>query len=578
MRSAMRRPAGPGRAPTGGGIGYARRPAPAGVRARLRVDEVEAAQRAIRHGDRDGSERRVDARSLDGHGLAPPVAGSTGRWRRRPATVARPRPAPRARAPARRRRPGAGRGPRPGTRRSRRTRAWPGSARSTARCRACGTGARPARPGCRPARAGTDRPRPRRRPSAATPRAPAVRPMPSRSQAATAAGSGNRRVSPPSSTRLAAALDQAARQGGRGGHADLLAEDGAHQGLEAVPRARHAQARVGGQRRREQPAGRQAGRDGQRIRVEIEQPPDPAHQVEQPGRQPGGAAHAQLQRALAGRRDLEGGGAAGRQREGAAIPSGLDIDLLDTRDRAHGQERQQRPPRQRRAEGQAQPHLAARRRIAQVAHSARRAPASQLGRRAAEHRADHVVELAHAAEAAGQRHLDHRQLGGVEQRAGEVGPPRGCHRARRGAQVAREQPAQVALAHAELGGQGAAVAGVERAVLDEPQRARHGGRRAVPGRRAGRRLRPAAPARAKAGRLGRGGAGEEAHVAAQRRAGRTDRPAVDAGGHHRGEEAAVEARVAAAHRLVAADPRPASGVRWYGTGALAAGGFRTRTP
>ncbi len=251
------------------------------------------------------------------------------------------------------------------------------------------------------------------------------------------------------------------------------------------------------------------------------------------------------------RHDLEGGGPAGRQREGAAIPSGLDVDLLHGRHRARGQEGEQRPPGQRRAEGKAQPHLAARREIAQVAHPARCAPAPQLGRGAAEHRADDVVELAHAAEAAGQRHLDHRQLGGVEQRAGEVGAPRRGHRARRGAEVAREQPAQVALADPELGRQRAAVAAVERAVLDEAQPARHRGRRAVPGRRAGRRLRAAAPARAKAGRLGRGRAGEEAHVAAQRRAGRADRPAVDAGGHHRGEEAAVEARVAAAHRLVA---------------------------
>ena len=48
--------------------------------------------------------------------------------------------------------------------------------------------------------------------------------------------------------------------------------------------------------------------------------------------------------------------------------------------------------------------------------------------------------------------------------------------------------------------------------------------------------------------LGRRDRREEPHVLAARRHRRAARPAVDAGGQHRGDEAAVETRVPAAHR------------------------------
>src|SRR5207249_5322605 len=58
-------------------------------------------------------------------------------------------------------------------------------------------------------------------------------------------------------------------------------------------------------------------------------------------------------------------------------------------------------------------------------------------------------------------------------------------------------------------------------------------------------------ARAEARLLGRGSAGEEAHVLSQRRARRADGAAIDAGGLHGGEEPPVEARVSAPGRAVA---------------------------
>ena len=92
---------------------------------------------------------------------------------------------------------------------------------------------------------------------------------------------------------------------------------------------------------------------------------------------------------------------------------------------------------------------------------------------------------------------------------------------------------------------------VERALADQAQRARHGGGRALPGRAARRRLRPAAPAGPEAGLRGRGRRRVEAAVPQQRRARGADGPAVDAGAGDAGEEAPVEAGVAAAQGAVA---------------------------
>src|SRR5690606_23295109 len=67
----------------------------------------------------------------------------------------------------------------------------------------------------------------------------------------------------------------------------------------------------------------------------------------------------------------------------------------------------------------------------------------------------------------------------------------------------------------------------------------------------GRELRPAAQARPEAFALGGRRAREEAAMVAPRRARGAHRAAVDAGGGHADEEAAVEARIVAAQGLVA---------------------------
>ncbi len=92
---------------------------------------------------------------------------------------------------------------------------------------------------------------------------------------------------------------------------------------------------------------------------------------------------------------------------------------------------------------------------------------------------------------------------------------------------------------------------IDHAVADQAQCAADEVAADVPLGRAGRGVRTAPLARAVAGPLGRRGAGVEADVAGLGRDRRAGRPAVDAGGAHRGEEPAVEAAVAALHRAVA---------------------------
>ena len=72
-----------------------------------------------------------------------------------------------------------------------------------------------------------------------------------------------------------------------------------------------------------------------------------------------------------------------------------------------------------------------------------------------------------------------------------------------------EQPPQLALADAEALGQGVDVAVVERAGLDQDERAGDGVRRAAPGAEVRRGLRPAAQAGPKARLLRRRGRGIE---------------------------------------------------------------------
>jgi hypothetical protein len=114
-----------------------------------------------------------------------------------------------------------------------------------------------------------------------------------------------------------------------------------------------------------------------------------------------------------------------------------------------------------------------------------------------------------------------------------------------------EQAAKLALADAEAIGQGLDILLVERAEFDQRQGARDRVRRAAPGAKIGRRLRPAAQAGAKAGLLRSRGGGVERDVLRQRRARRTDRTAIDAGRLHADEQSSVEPGVALQERAVA---------------------------
>ena len=109
---------------------------------------------------------------------------------------------------------------------------------------------------------------------------------------------------------------------------------------------------------------------------------------------------------------------------------------------------------------------------------------------------------------------------------------------------------QLARADAGPGGQRVQVAVVQRAQLDQLQRARHAGGSPGAGP-AARDFRAAAQAGMEAGLLRGRGRGVEDDIARQGRARRTDRTAVDARGLDRGEEASVVAGVAHADGAVA---------------------------
>src|SRR5439155_18104937 len=128
---------------------------------------------------------------------------------------------------------------------------------------------------------------------------------------------------------------------------------------------------------------------------------------------------------------------------------------------------------------------------------------------------------------------------------------RARHPGGRRPEVLREEPPQLAGADAEPIGESVDAAVVQRAGGDQAKRARDDGRGAGPCGRAGSRFGTAAATGPEAGGLGRGRAREPADVLRLRRPDGADGAAVDAGRDHAGEEAAVEATVAAEHGLVA---------------------------
>src|SRR5262249_31594283 len=154
--------------------------------------------------------------------------------------------------------------------------------------------------------------------------------------------------------------------------------------------------------------------------------------------------------------------------------------------------------------------------------------------------AELVVEAADAREARGERDARHGEIGLVDELPGEVEPAGAGDRARGGAELLREEAAEVALADTEPLGQRRRAL-LERALADQPDRAGHGGRGAERRRAAGRGLGAAAEAGAEAGLLGGRGAGEEAHVLAPGQRRGAAGAAVDARRGDAEHEAAFEA-------------------------------------
>src|SRR5687768_11438467 len=145
---------------------------------------------------------------------------------------------------------------------------------------------------------------------------------------------------------------------------------------------------------------------------------------------------------------------------------------------------------------------------------------------------------------------------------------RACDVGWRRAKVRFEQSAHLSRAQAKPIRESVDAFFVERAIANQPQAARHGGRRTLPRRCAGRGVGAAAAARPEALGLSRGRTGVEPDVAAGRRSCRADRAAVNAGRGDAGEEPSVETGIAARERAVAGRgiKRHASVIRWMAPG------------
>jgi len=159
-------------------------------------------------------------------------------------------------------------------------------------------------------------------------------------------------LGPPSAARAKrrAPLDQPAVQAARRRDADLLADDGAHRDLEAVPAPRHPNRRPRRHQRRQAGIAGQTGVDVGKSGIEVEHPAQPE----------GGAVHGDAPGKAQGRdeavpprilRHLEGPVSVA-QADGAAI--GCPLHRLNPLDGAQTEERQHRRPVVRRFVGQPQ--------------------------------------------------------------------------------------------------------------------------------------------------------------------------------------------------------------------------------
>ena len=341
--------------------------------------------------------------------------------------------------------------------------------------------------------------------------------------------------------RLAKPTAEPAGERARRRQADLLPEHRARRRLERIERPGDTQpgarAHVRGQAR----IAREVGGNRRGLGVEIEEPPQPRHH---------GHERARERRRDRGpqRRAL----GIGRHRQPAACAAdggGPQVDAvphqLDAGDRARREVAQHRGPVERRTvlQGDCQ-RLARGRTVAHAPpHRRRRTAVAQL---------HGGIEPPHAAEAAGERHLGHRQRRVDDQLPRQRQPPRLGERERADAQLGAHRAAEVAPGDAQPARQrvdGAVVR--QRALVDATHGRRDHARQRVDRRRPGGQLRAAAEAGAEPGLLRlRGGAKEQAAIAP-----RCPRPAdgaaVDPGRLHADEEQPVEARIPGQERPVA---------------------------
>src|SRR5687767_8796320 len=125
-------------------------------------------------------------------------------------------------------------------------------------------------------------------------------------------------------------------------------------------------------------------------------------------------------------------------------------------------------------------------------------------------------------------------------------PPRLCDRDRGGSDVHREEPSELPFTDADPLRERRDVCVIERAIFDEPERARDRARCSTPRAEIRRCLRPTAKAGTKPCFLRSGRGRKEDDVLPLRTARGTNGTAIDAGRLHAREEATVEARITSA--------------------------------
>ncbi len=313
------------------------------------------------------------------------------------------------------------------------------------------------------------------------------------------------------------------------GDRDLLADDGAHRDLETVDLARQAQPRRRCDQRTEQRVGRQDLVDRQRIGVEVEQAPAALD------RDRGVAQVGELE--LAGdmvvvERQLHRAETVRQAQHPSVRPA---VDALDTRDQAAAEELEQAVCVERLPHREAERDAAGGRAAAAAAH---------LGRRQGVDMTHRVVELPDRGETGRERDVGHRHVGGLDEDPRGVRAVAACQGQGTGAELLRQHARHMPVAVAKPARQPFDTLTLDDSVGDQPHRAPDRIGSDIPLRRSGRRVGPAAPARAEPGVLCRRGGRVEQDVLALGGHRRAGRPAVDAGRLDADVEDAVEARVA----------------------------------